>query len=105
MDSSVRHQPRVAFDAARILVDMSGADAGLFAWYGDQLAVLLGPSYRRELLATRNEVVSSPRVNARDVEGGKWRVRLEDVLRARPDVAESLHQLTLSARVRLPRVG
>lgn len=105
MDSSVQHQPRIAFDAARILVDVSVADAGLFAWYCDQVAVLLGPTYRRELLATRKELTTSPRLNARDIEGGKWRVRLEDVLRTRPDVVEGLHQLTLAARVRLPRVG
>ncbi|MEV0457727.1 hypothetical protein [Catellatospora methionotrophica] len=105
MDSIVRHQPRIAFDAARILTGVSLADTGLFAWYCDQLGTLLGPSYRRDLLATRKELTTSPRLNARDVEGGKWRVRLEDALRTRPEVAEGLYQLTMSARVRLPRIG
>ena len=57
--------------------------------------------YRRELLATRDELVRSQHDNARNVEAGKWRVRLEDALRTRPDVAEGLRELTLSARSRL----
>lgn len=105
MNGVVRHQPRVAFDSARVLVGVAGGDAGLFAWYADQLAALLGPSCRRELSVTRKELTTAPRDNTRDVEAGKWRARLEDVLRTRPDVTESLHQLTLSAQVRLPHAG
>ncbi|WP_155368395.1 hypothetical protein [Catellatospora vulcania] len=103
MNGSVRHQPRVAFGAATVLADVSAGDAALFAWYGDQLTVLLGPSYRRDLFTRRKELVSAPRDITRDVEAGRWRVRFEDVLRTRPEVVESLHRLTLSARMRLPR--
>ncbi|MEU8005525.1 hypothetical protein AB0B66_30580 [Catellatospora sp. NPDC049111] len=105
MNGMVRHQPRVAFDAARVLVDVAGGEAGLFAWYAEQLVVMFGPSCRRELSATRKELTTSPRANTRDVEGGKWRARIEDLLRTRPEVTESLHQLTLSAQVRLPHAG
>jgi len=102
MQANVLHQPRVAFDAARILVNVSGArDDDLYAWYGDQLAAVLGPSYLHELRATRKELRSSTRANTRNAEMGKWRVRLEDVLRTRAGVAESLQHLTLSATTRL----
>ncbi len=102
METSVLHQPRVAFDAARILVNVSGAhDDDLYAWYGDQLAAVLGPSYLRQLRATRDELMFSPRADTRNVETGKWRVRLEDVLRTRAEVAEGLQHLTLSTATRL----
>ncbi|GAA1393893.1 hypothetical protein [Catellatospora coxensis] len=105
MNGTVRHQPRVAFDAARVLVGVAAGDAGLFAWYTEQLVALLGPSGRRDLSATRKELTTSSRENTRDVEGGKWRAGFEDLLRTRPEVTESLHQLTLSAQVRLPHAG
>lgn len=101
METNVLHQPRVAFDTARILVDISGADDDLFAWYGDQLAVVLGSSFLRDLAATRDQLMSSQRDDIRSVETGRWRVRLEDELRTRPDVAPSLHELTSSANLRL----
>ena len=100
MEASVLHQPRIAFDAASVLVDVSTADESAFAWYGEHLAALLGPSLRRDLLTTRHELLHAKRDNTRNVEGGKWRVRLEDALRTRPEVAESLRELTLSARSR-----
>ncbi|MFD0591491.1 hypothetical protein ACFQZ4_01975 [Catellatospora coxensis] len=69
MNGTVRHQPRVAFDAARVLVGVAAGDAGLFAWYTEQLVALLGPSGRRDLSATRKELTTSSRENTRDVEG------------------------------------
>ncbi|WP_203906900.1 hypothetical protein [Rhizocola hellebori] len=102
MPANVLHQPRVAFDAARTLVDVCAAD-DIFAWYGDQLAAVLGPSYQRDLLATRTELTRSQRVDIRNIETGKWRVKLEDVLRTRADIAERLHHLTQSATTRLAR--
>ena len=106
MEAEVLHQPRVAFDAARILIDLSGADdQALYEWYGDQLAVVLGRSIQAELLTTRHELKRSLRANGRSIEAGKWRVRLEDVLRTRAGVAEGLHDLTASARARLASVN
>jgi hypothetical protein len=102
MEASVLHQPRVAFDAARVLVNVSGAaDEDLYVWYGDQLAALFGPSYLGKLLATRNMLKRSQRGDIRNVETGRWRVRLEDMLRTQAGVAESLHHLTLTASTRL----
>lgn len=77
MPSGVIHQPRVAWDAA-----------------------LLGPEFAAELNLTRVRLGEDP--FTANVEAGKWRVRLEDVLRARPDLAEPLHRLAAEARSRLP---
>ena len=43
----------------------------------------------------------SRRADTRNIETGKWRVRLEDVLRTQANVADRLHRLTLSASTRL----
>jgi hypothetical protein len=106
MEANVLHQPRVAFDAARVLVDVSIArDEGLYEWYGDQLTAVLGPSYLHKLRTTRSELIRSERDDVRSAEAGKWRVRFEDELRTRTGVAESLQHLTLATSRRLARTN
>jgi hypothetical protein len=106
MEANVLHQPRVAFDAARILLDVSSAgDEDLYRWYGDQLSVVLGSSYLHKLGATRNELKRSERDDTRSTEAGKWRVRFEDELRTHSGVAESLQHLTLATSQRLARTS
>ncbi|MEV4411304.1 hypothetical protein [Catellatospora sp. NPDC049609] len=101
METAVLHQPRVAWDTATVLVTAAGADHDSYAWFAAELAAAVGPSCLDDLLATREHLLRSERADARSIEAGKWRVRLEDMLRARPDLSASLHQLSLSARVRL----
>jgi hypothetical protein len=88
------HQPRVAWDAARTFVAISESEAG-FAWLSGEVRDLLGPAYQEALAGTRRNLLRPVRADAREVEAGTWRVRLEDVLRNRPSLAEPL--LTLLA--------
>ncbi len=102
MEASVLHQPRVAFEAARTLVHISKAtNEDLFSWYGDQLAIVLGAAYVGKFHATRDELRRSRRADIHSIEAGRWRVRLEDLLRTRAEVAESLRELTIQSRQRL----
>ncbi len=63
------HQPRVAWDGARAFVQAAGSPhSEQFAARGDRYAA--------------------------DVESGKWRVRLEDLLRRKPELTEAVLELT-----------
>jgi hypothetical protein len=105
MEAAVLHQPRIAWDTATMLVTASGTDDDSYAWFAGELAAALGPSCLDELAATRDRLLHSERADARSIEAGKWRVRLEDVLRSRPELAEGLQRLALSARARLARTS
>jgi hypothetical protein len=49
------------------------------------------------LAATRRRVLADERTDIVHVEAGAWRVRLEDLLRVRPDLAEEVAALAASA--------
>ncbi|MBV1856223.1 hypothetical protein [Catellatospora tritici] len=101
MRTDVLHQPRIAFDAATVLTDVSTADEALFSGYRDRLAELLGPSYLEDLLATRAGLLAPGGAERCNVEAGRWRVRFEDALRTRSGLAEGLRELTRATRGRL----
>ncbi|BCJ75669.1 hypothetical protein CS0771_52130 [Catellatospora sp. IY07-71] len=105
MHTGVLHQPRIAWDAATMLVTAANADAELFGWFEAALAAVLGPSGRAQLAVTRDRLLRAERADVRSVEAGMWRVRLEEALRTRPDTAEALRELTLAARVRLAHLN
>jgi hypothetical protein len=99
MTQSVIHQPRVAWDAARAFVRMA-AGPGYDAFAGRVLS-RLGPEMHGDLATTRRRLleaspVSSDRFTA-DVEMGKWRVRIEDLLRNDPALIAPLRELTEAA--------
>ncbi|MGS2616542.1 hypothetical protein ACVCAH_18735 [Micromonospora sp. LZ34] len=89
----VIHQPRVAWDAARVLVGAVADDAVLDR-LGTGLGELLGPGYEQSLRETRDRLRWNTDGDRLLVEAGLWRVRLEDALRTRPEVAEPIRQLT-----------
>ena len=96
MAQTVIHQPRVAWDGARAFVRAAaGQDYDGFA---DEVLGRLGPEIRDELAGTRDRVLTAS-IKApgdryvTDVEAGKWRVKLEDLLRARPDLADEVLRL------------
>ncbi|MEV4488549.1 hypothetical protein AB0K04_00360 [Micromonospora coxensis] len=91
----VVHHPRLAWDTARLFV-AAADDAELFAWLAHQVGQILGPAYERELRDTGSRV-SYPTDDRSPIEAGLWRVRLEDLLRARPEVVEPLRSLTVTA--------
>ncbi|NUR62742.1 MAG: hypothetical protein HOV87_29415 [Catenulispora sp.] len=100
MTVTVMHQPRIAWDASRTLVDVVCSDVETFAWYRDRVADLLGAACREQLLATRARLENPLRDDAVAVEAGLWRVRFEDELRTHADLTEGLHLLTMAARRR-----
>lgn len=99
------HQPRVAWEASRTLVDVACSDVETFAWYRDRVGTLLGPTCHQELLATRKRLENPQRDDAVSVELGRWRVRFEDELRSHAELTEGLHLLTMAARSRAVSAG
>jgi hypothetical protein len=103
MGTSIYHHPRVAWDFARTLVDMAAAGDHLFVWFSTRVAEVMGARYRWDLQETRTRMASSARDDARHVETGLWRARVDDLLRSQNDLAEDLYILTLDASARLAR--
>ncbi|WP_431884813.1 hypothetical protein [Micromonospora wenchangensis] len=94
----VLHHPRVAWDMARLIVS-AVPDDRLFDWLCAEVGALLGPEHAGSLQDTRRRLqpwaCTTPEAAA--VEAGRWRVRLEDLLRTRPETAEPLRSLTVIA--------
>jgi hypothetical protein len=99
MPARVLHQPRVAWDGARVLVNAcaTGYDFGKLSV---RVRELLGPAYEEALWQSQMEVRYSTRPDAPELEAGKWRVRLEDVLRERPELIEVLAEVFADAKAR-----
>ena len=101
MSQSVIHQPRVAWDAARAFVRVA-AGPGYDAFAGRVLS-RLGTDLYGELANTRQRLLSASVESSDDdrftvdVEASKWRVRLEDLLRTRPDLVPAVQELTEAA--------
>ncbi|GAA3940414.1 hypothetical protein Aau02nite_59760 [Amorphoplanes auranticolor] len=94
MTQSVIHQPRVAWEAARAFV-RTAAGPGYDAYAGWVLS-RLGTEVYGELAATRRRLLEASvqssdndRFTA-DIEAGRWRVRLEDLLRNDPSLVTPL---------------
>lgn len=95
--STVIHQPRVVWDGARAFV--RAAFAPSFPEFAGQVHHLLGPEIYTALLDTRDRLYAeSARTGGDrgvfDLEAGRWRVRLEELLRARPELSEAVRDLT-----------
>lgn len=101
MAQPVIHQPRVAWDGARAFV-RAAASPDFDAFAGRVLG-RLGPELHDELSNTRQHLLTASVESSdtdrftTDVEAGKWRVRLEDLLRNRPDLITAVRDLTESA--------
>jgi hypothetical protein len=93
----VIHQPRVAWDGARAFVRAAGTPAYLV--FADYVDAWLGPELRIRLEDTRERVFDNLVWNdgdryVTDIEAGKWRARLEDLLRERPELVGAVQELT-----------
>jgi hypothetical protein len=101
MTQSIIHQPRVAWDGARAFVRAAGApDYALFdrkvrSRLGVEFADELGDT-RWRLLTAGAETLGDRRVT--DIELGRWRVRLEDLLHTRPDLIDAVLELIDATR-------
>jgi hypothetical protein len=97
MTQQVIHQPRVAWDAAMAFVQAAGSDqydafAGrVYERLGVEVYGELGYT-RRRLLMAEAEMPGDQYIF--DIEAGKWRVRLQDLMQQRPDVVSTLQELT-----------
>ncbi|MFJ1539415.1 hypothetical protein ACIODS_12800 [Micromonospora chalcea] len=96
----VIHQPRVAWDAARV-IGAAIHDEELFRWLRHELGALLGPATEAALDETRDRVRRAGDARL-PVETGVWRVRLEDSLRGRPDLAGELAGVVATVRAVRP---
>jgi hypothetical protein len=97
---TVIHTPRVAWDGARAFVRAAGSPSGerfadrVFTQLGSEMFGHFADTRRRLLTAL---VETGGDRHASDVEAGKWRVRLDELLRGRPDLTETVLGLTNEA--------
>jgi hypothetical protein len=98
MSVTVIHQPRVAWDAAQMMI--SSCMSGQFGWMCDQIQELFGPEFANALWQTLMNLQHSDRLDIREVELGLWRVRFEDAMLYDPPLAARLQALVLEAKAR-----
>jgi hypothetical protein len=97
MTPSVQHQPRVVWDGARAFVRAALSPGFLdFSW---RVRDLLGQEIHAELAASHDRLVAADirtggDRSAGDLEAARWRVRLEGLLRERPELTHAVVELT-----------
>ncbi len=95
--TTVIHQPRVAWDAARAFVRAAGS-AHSEAFAARVLSRLGSEMYghfadTRQRLLTALVETGGDRF-ASDLEAGKWRIRMEEMLRTKPELTGAVIELT-----------
>jgi hypothetical protein len=93
----VVHQPRVAWDGACAFVRVAGTPA--YPVFADYVRSWLGPELYACLEDTHERVFANLVWNdgdryVTDVEAGKWRARLEELLRNQPELVGAVQELT-----------
>ncbi len=86
----------MAWEGARTFVD--AADGNVYWWLSDMLGRSLGVTHQARLSETRLRL---QREDAWPAEAAAWRVRLEDMLHARPDLVPVVLQLVADTSRRL----
>lgn len=97
MTQSVIHQPRVAWDGALAFVRAAGSIG--YQHFAGQVYLRLGAEVYGELSDTRQRLILAEAAQPGDryvvdVEAGKWRVRLQDLMLERPDVIGAIQELS-----------
>jgi hypothetical protein len=97
---TVIHQPRVAWDGARAVVRAAGS--AHYEGFANHVLQRLGSTMYGDFADTRQRLLTAFVETggdryAADVEAGKWRVRLEDLLRERPELCVVILDLTTEA--------
>ncbi|WP_127547221.1 hypothetical protein [Actinoplanes sp. OR16] len=96
MSTMVIHQPRVIWDAARAFVQAAaGPHHHEFA---SEVHHLLGPELYDPLMRTHDVLAGQLDRTPFDLEAGKWRVRLDEFLRAHPELTDQVRDLTARSR-------
>jgi hypothetical protein len=93
----VIHQPRVAWDGARAVVRAAGS--ANYEGFANHVLTRLGVSLYGDFADTRQRLLTAFVETggdrfAADVEAGKWRVRLEDLLRDHAELTDAVLSLT-----------
>lgn len=102
MSLTVTHPPRVAWDAALAIVGAAQADDATASQCRGWVADLLGAGHAADFLTTRRRLRdAAAAANEVQVQEGLWRVRIQDALAARPDLAEPLLDRIAETRTRL----
>src|SRR5690349_12289313 len=94
------HQPRVAWDGARAFVQAAGSPHS--EQFAARVLSRLGSEVYGQFADTRQRLLTALVETggdryAADVESGKWRARLEDLLQTRPELAIPAQDLTSEA--------
>jgi hypothetical protein len=97
MTPMVIHQPRVAWDGARAFVRAAASEN--YEPFADDVFAKLGEDVFDDYQGTRARIVAAQTRtpgdrSVLDVEAGKWRVKLEDLLRSHPDMVREVLALT-----------
>ncbi|GAA0537344.1 hypothetical protein GCM10010172_18400 [Paractinoplanes ferrugineus] len=100
MTQSVIHQPRIAWDGARAFVRAAGSPQS--ETFASRVLSRLGSEVYGQFADTRQRLLTALVETggdryASDVEAGKWRVRLEDLLRTHPELTDAVRELTVEA--------
>jgi hypothetical protein len=91
MQSVTLHQPRIAWDAALVLIRAVEAGGTTYAECRDRFVRVFGVLVGSEIEATRRRLIDpAAPANRAHVEQGLWRVRLEDYLRWHPELADGV---------------
>jgi len=96
----VVHHPRLAWDAARLFAASLESEP-VYGWLGGELGRVFGPAYAGALAESRARLWASERPDARQVEAGLWRARLDDLLDAHPELVPAVRDLIGAGLVRL----
>ena len=99
--TAVIHQPRIAWDGARAIVRAAGSENS--ERFATRVLNQLGSETYGHFVDTRHRLLTALVETggdryASDVEAGRWRVWLEDLLRLRPELTEAVGALTAEAR-------
>ena len=91
------HQPRVAWDGARAFVQAAGSPHS--EQFAARVLSRLGSEVYGQFADTRQRLLTALVETggdryAADVEAGKWRVRLEDLMRQKPQLIVAVQDLT-----------
>src|SRR5690242_15865714 len=96
---TVVHLPRVAWQAARVIVAAAENDA--YYWLSEMAGRYLGVMYELQLAETRLRLQADE--SALYAELGAWRARLSELLEVNPELTSLLQQLTTETADRLAR--
>lgn len=98
---TVIHLPRIAWEGARAFVRAAGSQN--YEGFAARVLAELGSEFYGQFADSRQRLLTALVETggdryAGDVEAGKWRVRLDDLLRAEPRLIDTVRALTADAQ-------